>query len=212
MKYIILEKQDENEGERLIRGNYAPGWICLLIVGSISSGKSILKAVKSLRSQGLVLNEAIVIFDHGHGAWTLLEQHGIVYNPIISKDKMFQALTTEGILTLPNHLHLLLHEDNNAANNNNNIDEILSSKVIPRIGSSFSQKLVNVMREKKSNLCISVDFISCQDLLSAVELLGPKICLVKIKINTHLKQLMDDKLMNSFLAKLKCKLMLILKI
>jgi orotidine 5'-phosphate decarboxylase subfamily 1 len=43
-----------------------------------------------------------------------------------------------------------------------------------------AQKLLGIMVEKKSNLCLSADVESIQELLALIELAGPSICILKL--------------------------------
>ena len=47
----------------------------------------------------------------------------------------------------------------------------------------LGSKLLQIMEEKKSNLCVAADVTSCTELLALADTLGPKICLLKTHVD-----------------------------
>lgn len=55
---------------------------------------------------------------------------------------------------------------------------VLSADVHP-----LASKLLQIMEEKQSNLCVSADVTSSEELLQLADLLGPKICVLKTHVD-----------------------------
>lgn len=47
----------------------------------------------------------------------------------------------------------------------------------------LASKLLTIMQEKQSNLCVSADVTSSEELLQLADSLGPSICLLKTHID-----------------------------
>ncbi len=62
-------------------------------------GDSIVETAASLRSAGLVVNEAIVILDRSQGASHNLDQNSIKFTPLISMDRMLTVLGRAELIT-----------------------------------------------------------------------------------------------------------------
>ena len=60
---------------------------------------------------------------------------------------------------------------------------LLDGPLVPTDVHPLGSKLLNIMEEKKSNLCVSADVTSCTELLELADTLGPKICLLKTHVD-----------------------------
>ncbi len=51
--------------------------------------------------------------------------------------------------------------------------------------STFSKDILSLIERKQSNLCISIDLGSCEDVLKVIECIGDKIIIAKLHIDTY---------------------------
>ncbi len=90
---ILRRKEVKDYGtKKRIEGVYEAGQTCLIIEDVITSGGSILETCQSLKDEGLVVKDAIVIVDRQQGAKANLEAHGIHAHALITLTELVTLL------------------------------------------------------------------------------------------------------------------------
>ena len=188
---VMRRKEAKSYGtKRLIEGVFTPKSNCLVIEDVVTSGSSVLETVEALASVELVVSDAVVLLDRFQGGKEMLK---------------FQGVKLHSLLTLPEVLDVLLAKGKVGQEMAGKVSEFLSTntftppavaKVPAKPGSKLSfearaqiasnsvtKKLFEVMHIKKSNLAVSVDFTSCDKVLSLVDKIGPHVCIVKTHVD-----------------------------
>ena len=188
---VMRRKEAKSYGtKRLIEGVFTAKSKCLVIEDVVTSGSSVLETVEALASVELVVSDAIVLLDRFQGGKEMLQSQGVKLH---------------SLLTLPEVLDVLLAKGKVDQEMAGKVSEFLSTnkfkpasvaKVAATPGSKLSfearaqiaanpltKKLFEVMHNKKSNLAVSVDFTSCDKVLSLVEKVGPYVCIVKTHVD-----------------------------
>ncbi|XP_061698395.1 uridine 5'-monophosphate synthase [Syngnathoides biaculeatus] len=202
---LIRRKEAKDHGtKRLVEGSYKEGDTCLIIEDTVTSGSSILETVEVLHKEGLKVTDAIVLMDREQGAVDMLASKGIRLHPIISMFKLLDVLKASGRIDArtAHSVRQFILDNNTFRPKEENGDEAPATKkqnVEPNQKLSFEaraklpnvhplvSKLLTVMDAKQSNLCLSADVTSSEELLQIADALGPKICLLK----THVDILKD---------------------
>ncbi len=90
---ILRRKEVKDYGtKKRIEGVFQPGQTCLIIEDVITSGGSILETCQSLKEEGLVVNDAIVIVDREQGAKANLAAQGIRAQALIKLSEIVTML------------------------------------------------------------------------------------------------------------------------
>ena len=188
---VMRRKEAKSYGtKRLIEGVFTAKSKCLVIEDVVTSGSSVLETVEALASVELVVSDAIVLLDRFQGGKEMLQSQGVKLH---------------SLLTLPEVLDVLLAKGKVDQEMAGKVSEFLSTnkfkpasvaKVPATPGSKLSfearaqiaanpltKKLFEVMHNKKSNLAVSVDFTSCDKVLSLVDKVGPHVCIVKTHVD-----------------------------
>ncbi|XP_030613261.1 uridine 5'-monophosphate synthase [Archocentrus centrarchus] len=200
---LIRRKEAKDYGtKRLVEGSFREGDTCLIIEDTVTSGSSILDTAEVLYKEGLKVTDAIVLMDREQGGVEMLASKGIKLHPIISMFKLLSVLqAAERIDAQTAQSVRNFIQDNNTFSPKNGSDGPASKKpcVEQKLELSYSEraelpnihpltsKLLKIMEEKQSNLCVSADVTSSEELLQLAESLGPKICMLK----THVDILKD---------------------
>lgn len=200
---LIRRKEAKDYGtKRMVEGSFREGDTCLIIEDTVTSGSSILETAEVLYKEGLKVTDAIVLMDREQGGVEMLASKGIKLHPIISMFKLLSVLqAAERIDAQTAQSVRDFIQDNNTFSPKNGSDCSASKKpcVEQKLELSYSEraelpnihpltsKLLKIMEEKQSNLCVSADVTSSEELLQLAESLGPKICMLK----THVDILKD---------------------
>ncbi|XP_008291740.1 uridine 5'-monophosphate synthase [Stegastes partitus] len=198
---LIRRKEAKDYGtKRLVEGSFRQGDTCLIIEDTVTSGSSILETAEVLYKEGLKVTDAIVLMDREQGGVEMLASRGIKLHPIISmftllnvlmKAERIDAQTAQSVrkFILDNNTFSPKEENGNEAPATKRTCVELSYGARAKLQNvhPLTSKLLNIMEEKQSNLCVSADVTSSQELLQLAESLGPKICMLK----THVDILKD---------------------
>ncbi|XP_069010854.1 uridine 5'-monophosphate synthase [Embiotoca jacksoni] len=202
---LIRRKEAKDYGtKRMVEGSFREGDTCLIIEDTVTSGSSILETAQVLYKEGLKVTDAIVLMDREQGGVEMLASEGIRLRPIISMFKLLNVLlAAERIDTqMAQSVRKFILDNNTFRPQEDNGNDVPATKklcVEPDLQLSYADraklqnvhplasKLLKIMEEKQSNLCVSADVTSSEELLQLADSLGPKICMLK----THVDILKD---------------------
>ncbi|XP_035031488.1 uridine 5'-monophosphate synthase isoform X2 [Hippoglossus stenolepis] len=198
---LIRRKEAKDYGtRRMVEGSYREGDTCLIIEDTVTSGSSIMETSEVLYKEGLKVTDAIVLMDREQGAVEMLASRGIHLHPIISMFKLLNVLlaaeridaqTAQSVreFILDNNTFRPKEENGNGAPATKkpcveqNLEMSYADRAkLPNIH-PLASKLLKLMEDKRSNLCVSADVTSSQELLQLADSLGPKICVLKTHVD-----------------------------
>ncbi len=97
---LYVRKEEKIHGrERRIEGVVKPGDRVVVLDDLITTGKSILNAVKALRGEGVVAENAVVLIDRMEGGKEKLEEDGVKLHSIASILDIAEVLNNSGVIT-----------------------------------------------------------------------------------------------------------------
>lgn len=202
---LIRRKEAKDYGtKRMVEGICREGETCLIIEDTVTSGSSILETAEVLYKEGLKVTDAIVLMDREQGGVEMLASKGIRLLPIISMFKLLNVLQAAERIDaqMAQNVRTFILDNNTfrpKKEKNTNGVSVPKKPCIEHKEMSYAEraklqkihplasKLLNIMEEKQSNLCVSADVTSSEELLELAESLGSKICLLK----THIDILKD---------------------
>ncbi len=94
---MLLRRKERKEygTGQLLEGVFEKGQRCLLIEDVITSGSSLLETAASIRQEGLVVEEAIVLVDRCQGGIAALQKEGLRVHPILNLPQIADLLEKE---------------------------------------------------------------------------------------------------------------------
>lgn len=184
---IIKRKEAKQYGtKKILEGIFTTGQNCLLVEDVITSGASLLETIPEIENEGITVSDIVVVLDRQQGGKQILENKGFRVHTLFMISEVCSILKEEG--------HLVDEEVQR-------INDFLAGNVVKfeeekRISyeekleicdHSVAQKLLEIAIEKKSNLIVSADVTTTQELLDLAEKVGPHI----VALKTHMDIIMD---------------------
>ncbi|XP_069389115.1 uridine 5'-monophosphate synthase [Paralichthys olivaceus] len=196
---LIRRKEAKDYGtKRMVEGLYREGDTCLIIEDTVTSGSSILETSEVLNKEGLKVTDAIVLVDREQGAAAMLASRGIRLYPIISMSKLLNVLLAAERIdtqTAQSVRKFIMENTFRSKEENGNGVPATKKPCVENLELSYADraklpnihpqasKLLKLMEEKRSNLCVSADVTSSEELLQLADSVGPKICVLKTHVD-----------------------------
>lgn len=194
---LIRRKEAKTYGtKKLVEGKFNAGDKCLIIEDVVTSGSSILDTVNDLRSEGLVITDAIVVVDREQGGAQNTEEQGVRMHSLFTLSYLLNVLLEAGrieektVQAVAKYIEgAQIKSDGSFMKNGTTVINELS-----RVGMTFearadlakcpvSKELLKLMASKKSTLCLAADLTKSEDILNLVEKVGPYICVLKTHVD-----------------------------
>jgi len=97
---LYVRKEERVHGrERRIEGIVKPGDRVVVLDDLITTGKSILTAIRALRGEGVVAEDAVVLIDRMEGGREKLEEEGVKLHSVASILDIAEILANSGVIT-----------------------------------------------------------------------------------------------------------------
>uniref|UniRef100_A0AAQ6ICV1 Uridine 5'-monophosphate synthase n=1 Tax=Anabas testudineus TaxID=64144 RepID=A0AAQ6ICV1_ANATE len=198
---LIRRKETKDYGtKRLVEGSFREGDTCLIIEDTVTTGSSILETAEVLYKEGLKVTDAIVLMDREQGGVDMLASRGIRLHPVISMFKLLDVLLEAKRIDAQTDesVRKFIRDNNTFSPKNKNSSDVPATKKpcleqnlelsyadrakLPKIH-PLASELLQIMEKKQSNLCVSADVTSSEELLQLADCLGPKICMLKTHVD-----------------------------
>ncbi|XP_063980897.1 uridine 5'-monophosphate synthase [Diachasmimorpha longicaudata] len=188
---LIRRKEAKAYGtKKLIEGSFKQGDTCVIIEDVVTSGSSILETVRDLQNEGLNVTKALVIMDRQQGGRKNIENSGIQMQSLYTLSQLMDYLleakkvTAETVQTVTTYLSenvapVKTLEDESAPKRLK-LDFAERSKLAIN---PLAAKLLNLMSQKETMLCLAADLTSAQDIIDLTEIAGPHIAVLKIHVD-----------------------------
>lgn len=183
---LIRRKEAKAYGtKKLIEGKFCAGERCLIIEDVVTTGSSIIETVNDLRSEGLRIEDAIVVVNREQGGVQNISKQGIVLHSMFTLSYLLDVLKKSGRVEESMVKAVAEYISANQVTGKpvaSNIKTRTNMTFAERAGvtkSEVSKTLFKIMELKKTNLCIAADLTKAEDILNLIEQTGPFICLLK---------------------------------
>nr|AAH45440.1 Zgc:55702 [Danio rerio]AAH55000.1 Zgc:55702 [Danio rerio]AAI64016.1 Zgc:55702 protein [Danio rerio] len=191
---LIRRKEAKDYGtKRLIEGTIRPGDRCLIVEDVVTSGSSVLETAEVLEKEGLKITDAVVLMDREQGGSTRLADSGITLHSVISISRLLEVLLKAGRIDTDtaqsvrrfvqdNNTYILKKNGSSAAKKSCGELSYGARAGLPDTH-PLAARLMQIMEDKKTNLCVSADETHSKELLDIAVTLGPLICVLKTHVD-----------------------------
>ncbi|CAG5121189.1 unnamed protein product [Candidula unifasciata] len=186
---LIRRKEAKGYGtKKLIEGIFRTGDVCLIVEDVVSSGSSVLDTAEALKSVGVLVTDAVVLLDREQGGRQKLQQEGITLHSVFTMTDILTILKGAGKLDSQTVDKVACYIEHNRFQPDQTVCS-LKPKVYDYeeraklCTNSVTRRLLEIMGEKRSNLALSADVTTSQELLQLVDKVGPHVCIVKTHID-----------------------------
>ncbi|XP_064634806.1 uridine 5'-monophosphate synthase-like [Lineus longissimus] len=202
---LIRRKEAKDYGtKKMIEGKFKEGETCLIVEDVVTSGSSVAETVELLRPAGIVVRDAVVLLNREQGGTAKLKAMGVKLHSVCTLSKVLEILEKSGKLDAD----MVKRVKQFIKDNQFTVPPAVPSKPADIASLSYGERaklcknpvarrVFEVMEMKRSNLALSVDVTSADQLLKLADSTGPYICVLK----THIDILEDFTM--AFVEKLK---------
>lgn len=189
---LVMKRKEAKEygTKKLVEGAFKTGQSCLIIEDIVCSGTSVMDTLEVLRKAGLDVFHCIVIVDKQQGGIDNLKKIGLAVHALLNIESIFNAYCSINKVEsdLVQRIQSYMKENPLMPIYKEKDYSILSYNERARISNQpVAKRLLHIMEEKKTNLCVATDTNSCHELINLVKQIGLHICILK----THVDILCD---------------------
>lgn len=186
---LIRRKEAKSYGtKKLVEGKFQSGESCLIIEDVVTTGSSILETSADLRSEGLIIEDAIVVVNREQGGVESIAKRGIKMHSLFTLSYLLETLRDAGKIdvSMVQSVSDYIASSQTKVANKSTKSARLSMTFSDRskvARNEVSRALLKIMTMKKTNLCLAADLTKADEILNLVGSVGPYICLLKTHID-----------------------------
>eukprot|EP00190_Bangiopsis_sp_CCMP1999_P006723 CAMPEP_0198722920 /NCGR_PEP_ID=MMETSP1475-20131203/512_1 /TAXON_ID= ORGANISM="Unidentified sp., Strain CCMP1999" /NCGR_SAMPLE_ID=MMETSP1475 /ASSEMBLY_ACC=CAM_ASM_001111 /LENGTH=500 /DNA_ID=CAMNT_0044483875 /DNA_START=280 /DNA_END=1783 /DNA_ORIENTATION=- len=183
---VMRRKEAKDYGtKKLIEGDFQKGWKCLIVEDLVTSGMSVLETIDPVVNAGMSVSDVVVLLDREQGGRGNLERRSINLRSVVTITQMLDVLTREKRITdaqAEEVRNFISSTQVTIANPSTKRRKSYEERKL-LVRSPLGQKLLDIVVEKKTNLCVAADVTTSQKLLDLAEKVGDEICMLKTHVD-----------------------------
>ncbi|KFM76798.1 Uridine 5'-monophosphate synthase, partial [Stegodyphus mimosarum] len=183
---VLRRKEAKSYGtKKMVEGVLKEGDNCLIIEDIVSSGSSVIETAETLRKEGLIVTDCIVVLNRMQGGLENLKKEGICLHSLFDIHDIFDSYCTVNKVkaTVIENVKLYLEKNIYIPVKKLQSKFLTFAERAEKMNQPVAKKLFEIIRKKKSNLCVAVDTVHAEELLKLVDDLGPYVCMIKTHID-----------------------------
>ncbi|CAF0773146.1 unnamed protein product [Rotaria sp. Silwood1] len=174
---LIRRREAKDYGtKKIIEGKFHSNDRCIIIEDIVTTGSSVIETADDLRTEGLQVTDAIVFVDREQNGEKNLQEKNIRLHRVLKISEVLDCLVRHGKITeeVSKDVREFIH------GNQTQLPTLKIEIEDKNITMPIRQRFQTIMKEKKSNLCLSADLTSLDGIIELSKQIGSKICMLKI--------------------------------
>lgn len=187
---MVRDKKKDYGMKNLIDGDYEVQNKILLLEDVLTTGGSILETIEKLKKSVLEVTDVIVLFDRNQEGSIILEKEGINVHALFNYKELINYIESSQLKDIHNLELLKFFYDTNQKNNISFLEnynkktgltkkELMERDLKLLFSSKNNRKLIEIIKQKKTTLCLSLDVPLWKKGKEILDKVGPYICMVK---------------------------------
>jgi len=178
---VVRRKEAKDYGtKKMVEGVWTQGQSCLVVEDVVTTGGSVLDTAKLLRELGMSVTECVVLLNREQGAVEALAREGVQVKSVLTVSQVLKVLVAKDKMKkeMADSVTQFL-----AGNQTPEVPTLSLSKRLDMMTNSVGRRLVQIMLEKESNLCVAVDSVTSEEVIRLVQLVAPHVVMVKLHLD-----------------------------
>uniref|UniRef100_A0A182LTP8 Uridine 5'-monophosphate synthase n=1 Tax=Anopheles culicifacies TaxID=139723 RepID=A0A182LTP8_9DIPT len=190
---LIRRKEAKKYGtKKLIEGKFNAGDKCLIIEDVVTSGSSILDTVDDVRSEGLIVTDAIVVVDREQGGSQNTEERGVRMHSLYTLSYLLQTMLEakrieeSTVKAVAKYIDACqIRSDGSFVKNGTTVvNDLCRTRMSFEARTDLAKcplakELFKTIVTKKTMLCLAADLTNSEEILNLADAVGPYICVLK---------------------------------
>ncbi|KAI8433128.1 hypothetical protein MSG28_013975 [Choristoneura fumiferana] len=95
---MIMKRKEKKlyASKKILEGIFQPKQKCLVVEDVVTSGGSLLETVGTLRDEGLIVTDAVIVLDREQGGASILKRNGVRVHSLLTLGKLVKMLRDAG--------------------------------------------------------------------------------------------------------------------
>ena len=176
----LIIKRKENKGygtKKMLEGVFSIGQNCILVEDVITSGKSLLETIDEVEKEGLKVTDLVVVLDREQGGIEKLQKSGYRVHTLYTINQVIDILFKYHRLNEQEVTKIKDFLQNPPTETTKKKKIAYQNKVISH---PVGKKLIDLALKKKTNLILSADLITSEEILTIASQVGQHIVALKL--------------------------------
>lgn len=169
--YMRKEEKAYGTGKNVI-GKFKEGAKCLVIDDLITTGASKIETAEAYEKEGIVIKDFVVVIDRSANGTEELAKKGYKLHSLIDLDEIVELLKSKKLIS-----------NEKVKEVNDFTASISKPKKKEKYINPLTQKLLDRMQEKKSNLVLSLDVTTQKEFFDMLDKVGDEIVMLKTHVD-----------------------------
>ena len=175
---VVRRKEAKDYGtKKMVEGVWRPGQNCLVVEDVVTTGGSVGDTAALLREHGMTVTDCVVLLDREQGAVAALKARGVATHSVLRVSQVLEVLARTGTISQD----MVARVETFLSGSQVEVPPVLTlAEREAQASNPVAKRLLHLMQEKESSLCVALDCTAQAEVLRLASLLGPEVVVLKL--------------------------------